>query len=145
ALLKLYEPASNIVVVDGLYECNYDNGIRIIVQLLAKALSLESMRFQALLTNRLEVPICHGFLQIANAEYGDFELHNISPSVFNHDFSMFLEHRFCIVAQEYYQAVHWTGVDNIRQSCQSAGRLFIWTTATYRFIQQGRWFAGESL
>jgi hypothetical protein len=75
-------PASLVLVVDALDECDSDGNIRIIVQLLAEARSLTRARLRVLLTSRPEVPIRHGFYQMPDA---DVVLHNISRPIVDRD------------------------------------------------------------
>jgi hypothetical protein len=91
-LSKLHESESYIVVVDALDECDNEYDVHIIVQLLAEARSLPaSARLRVFLTSRPEVPIRHGFRQIAETEHRDVVLHNISLSIVDHDIGLFLE------------------------------------------------------
>jgi NACHT domain len=80
-----------ILVVDALDECDNDNNIRIVIHLLAEARSLKTTRLRIFLTSRPEIPIRNGFCQIPDAEHRDFLLHNISPSIVDHDLSIFFE------------------------------------------------------
>jgi hypothetical protein len=107
-------PASLVLVVDALDECDSDNNIRIVVQLLAEARSsLTGVRLRVLLTSRPEVPIRHGFAQVAGTEHKDVVLHDISPSVIEHDISLFLQYHLGIIAKECYQADDWPGMEAI--------------------------------
>ncbi|USP81645.1 uncharacterized protein yc1106_08919 [Curvularia clavata] len=148
-LSKLHEleagQATYIVVVDALDECDNDSNIRIIVQLLAEARSLTKVRLRVLLTSRPEVPIRHGLRQIPEAEHQDVVLHNISPSIVDHDIGLFLEHYLRIIAEECNQADGWPGVETIRRLVQSACGLFIWAATACRFIQEGGPFAADRL
>ncbi|EMD84654.1 hypothetical protein COCHEDRAFT_1210544 [Bipolaris maydis C5] len=110
-------PASLVLVVDALDECDNDSHIRIIVQLLAEVRSsLTGARLRVLLTSRPEVPIRHGFGKIADSEHKDVVLHNISASIINHDIGLFLQHYLRIIAEECNQADGWPGVETIRHS-----------------------------
>jgi len=51
--------SSFIVVVDALDECDDENNIRIILQLLAEARSLNTVRLRVFLTSRPDLPIRH--------------------------------------------------------------------------------------
>jgi hypothetical protein len=93
-------PSSYIVVIGALDECDDENNIRTILQLLATARSLKSIRLRVFLTSRPEVPIRHGFCQIPQAEHQDFVLHDISRAIVEHDISIFLEHELRLIAQE---------------------------------------------
>lgn len=149
-LSKLHEPEAQpetyIVVVDALDECDSDNNIRVIVQLLAEARSsLAGVRLRVLLTSRPEVPIRHGFGQMADTEHKDIVLHDISPSIVTHDIGLLFKHHLQVIAKECYQADYWPGVEAIGLLVQSAGGLFIWAATACRFIQEGGQFVTERL
>jgi hypothetical protein len=139
-LLKLSNrdcPASLVLVVDALDECDSHNDIRIIIQLLAEARSLTKIRLRVLLTSRPEVPIRHGFGQVAEAEHQDVVLHNISRSIVDHDIRLFFEHHLKVIAKDHYHADDWPGVETIGLLVQNACGLFIWAATACRFIEEG--------
>jgi hypothetical protein len=138
-------PASLVLVVDALDECDSENNIRIIVQLLAEARSLTKIRVRVLLTSRPEVPIRHGFYQVPEAEHQDVVLHNISRSIVDHDITLFLEHNFQLIAHERCLRTGWPGAEIVVQLVQSASGLFIWAATACRFIREGKRFAAERL
>ncbi|XP_014550460.1 hypothetical protein COCVIDRAFT_59039, partial [Bipolaris victoriae FI3] len=139
-------PASLVLVVDALDECDSNDNIRIIVQLLAEVRpSLTGARLRVLLTSRPEVPIRHGFKTIADSKHKDVILHNISPLIVNHDIATFLKHHFKIIARECYQTEDWPGVETIGLLVQSASGLFIWAATACRFIQEGGQFVTDRL
>jgi hypothetical protein len=130
-------PLSYILVVDALDECDDENNIRTIVQLLAETRLLKGVRLRVFLTSRPEVPIRHGFGQIPHAEHWDFVLHKISPSTVDHDIFIFLEYSFQLIARERQLSADWPGADTIAQLVRSASGLFIWAATAYRFIKEG--------
>jgi len=136
--------ASYVLVVDALDECDNDNNIRIILELLAEARSLKTVRVRVFLTSRPEVPIRHGFYQISKTKYYDFVLHNISPSIVDHDISIFLEYNLRLIGAEDAQDPSWPGAEVIKTLVQSASGLFIWAATACRFIREGL-FANERL
>jgi hypothetical protein len=138
-------PASLVLVVDALDECDSDSNIRIIVQLLAEARSPTRARLRVLLTSRPEVPIRYGFGQVADSEHKDVVLHNISPSIVNHDIEIFLRYHLQIIAKECYQAEDWPGAEAIGLLVHSACGLFIWAATACRFIQEGGQFVNQRL
>src|SRR2546423_1881685 len=77
-----------LIVVDALDECDDENDIRAILQLFTEARSLRNVQLRVIMTSRPEIPIRHGFYQIQDAEHHDFILHNISPSIIDHDISI---------------------------------------------------------
>jgi len=137
--------SSYILVVDALDECNNDNNIRIILDLLAETRSLTIVRLRVFLTSRPEFPIRYGFRQLPNAEHQDFVLHNISPSIVDHDISVFFEYNLKLIGREYALDAYWPGEEIVRQLIQIAGGLFIWAATACRFIKEGKRFAARRL
>jgi hypothetical protein len=136
-LSKLNEPGPYIIVIDALDECNNDNNIRIIVQLLAEARSLTRARLRVLLTSRPEVPIRHEFYQVPDAEHQDVVLHNIPRSVVDHDIALLLKYNFSCMSKEECLGDGWLGAEVICSLVQKASGLFIWAATAYRFLRQG--------
>ncbi|KAH0558666.1 hypothetical protein GP486_004684 [Trichoglossum hirsutum] len=134
-----------VLVVDALDECDDENNIRIIPQLLAEARSLESVRLRVFLTSRPEIPIRYGFCQIPDTEHQDFVLHKILPSIVDHDISIFLAHNLRLIGQERSLDASWPGEEVIRYLVQLASGLFIWAATTCRFIREGKRFVAKRL
>jgi hypothetical protein len=137
--------SSYILVVDALDECDDDNNIQIILQLLAEARSLKMVKLRVFLTSRREIPIRYGFYQIREAEHHDFVLHNASPAVVDHDITIFLKYNLKLIAQERALDSSWPGEEVIRRIVQNASGLFIWAATACRFIREGKRFATERL
>lgn len=138
-------PSSYILVVDALDECDDDNNIRIILQLLAEARSLKMVKLRVFLTSRPEIPIRYGFYQISEAEHYDFVLHNASPAVVDHDITIFLKYNLNLIAQERALDSSWPGEEVIRRIVADASGLFIWAATACRFIREGKRFATKRL
>jgi hypothetical protein len=137
--------SSYVLVIDALDECDRDEHIRMILQLLAEARTLKTARLRLLLTSRPEIPIRHGFYQIPNSEHQDFILHNVLPTIVNHDISLFLEYNLGIIRQEWTLGTDWPGEVALRQLVLHACGLFIWAATACRFIREGKRFARKRL
>ena len=137
--------ASYVLVVDALDECDDDNSIQLILQLFAEARSLQKVQLRVFLTSRAEIPIRYGICQIPDAEHQDFVLHNISPSIIDHDIFIFLEYNFRLIRQERSLDAAWPGEEIIRYLVQTASGLFIWAATACRFIREGKRFATKRL
>jgi hypothetical protein len=135
---------SYVLIVDGLDECNNEDHIRIILQLLAEARLLE-VRLRVLITSRPEVPIRHGFCQIPDIEHRDFILHDIEAGIVDHDIFVFLKHELRSIGQERNLGADWPGDLIIRQLVQKASGLFIWAATACRFICEGKQLAKSRL
>jgi hypothetical protein len=137
--------APYILVVDALDECDDAKNVRIILQLLAEARSLEMVQLRVFLTSRPEISIRHGIYHIPQAEHQDFVLHNISSSTIDHDISLFLEYNLRIIGEEWILGASWPGEQVLRQLVANASGLFIWAATAYRFIYDGKEFAERRL
>jgi hypothetical protein len=109
-----------------------------ILQLLAKARLLRSVRLRIFLTSRPEIPVRYGLSQIPDTEHKDFVLHSISWSIVNHDISIFLEHELRLIGQDDEQEPGWPGAERVRRLVKSASGLFIWAATACRFIREGQ-------
>ncbi|KAF7513137.1 hypothetical protein GJ744_010533 [Endocarpon pusillum] len=139
-LLKLDEHSDQstyVLVIDALDECDNNSNIRIIISLLAKARCLKTTRLRIFLTSRPEIPIRNEFQQILDTQHRDFVLHNISPSIIDHDISIFFEYSLNLIGQEHALDVYWPGEEVLRRLIQIADGLFIWAATACRFIQEG--------
>jgi hypothetical protein len=127
-----------VIIVDALDECDSEDDIRMILQLLTEARTLKTVRLRVFLTSRPEIPIRHGFCHISEAGHEDFVLHNISPVIVNHDISIFLEYNLEAIRQERPLEAGWPGEQVIRRLVQNASGLFIWAATACRFIREGK-------
>jgi hypothetical protein len=136
---------SYILVIDALDECEDEKDVRIILQLLAKARSLTTVRLRVFFTSRPEIPIRYSMHDIPQAEHQDFVLHNIEPTSVDHDISLFLEYNLGIIRQERTLGADWPGEAVLRQLVLYTCGLFIWAATACRFIREGRRFAHKRL
>jgi hypothetical protein len=77
------------------------------------------------MTSRPEILIRHDFYNIPKAEHQDFVLYNISPSVVEHDVSIFIKYNLRIIRQERTFAANWPSEQTIKRLVRSASSLFI--------------------
>jgi hypothetical protein len=145
-LSRLEQPhQSYVLIIDALDECEGDQNVRIILGLLAEARSIKTVRLRVFLTSRPEIPIRHGIHYIPQAEHQDFILHNIPPTIINHDISLFLEYNLRIIRQEWTLGADWPGKVVLGQLVLHACGLFIWAATACRFIREGKRFAHKRL
>jgi hypothetical protein len=147
-LLKLGRNSSRpsyILVIDALDKCDNNSNIQVVLDLLAEARSLTTVRLRIFLTSRPEIPIRHGFIQMPDEGHQDFVLHNISPSIINHDIRTFLDHTFRLIVHERSFTAGWPGEEVIKSLVQNASGLFIWAATACRFIREGKRFAAKRL
>ncbi len=122
-----------VLVIDALDECDKQGDICRVLQLLANAGTLQTVRLRVLITSRPETDIRDGFSQFLPGAYQEFILHNISNSVVDHDIFIFFSNKFGRnVSKE------WPEEQAIKHLVQKAAGLFIWAETAYRFIYEGR-------
>ncbi|KFX85879.1 hypothetical protein V490_09350 [Pseudogymnoascus sp. VKM F-3557] len=136
---------SYVLVVDALDECEGDNDVRKILELLAEARSLKMVRLRVFLTSRPEIPIQHSIHHIPQADHQDFILQNIPPAIINHDISLFLKYSLGTIREEWSLGADWPGEVVLRQLVLRACGLFIWAATACRFINEGEEFAEDRL
>jgi len=136
--------SSYVLIVDALDECDNEDHIRIILQLLAEARLLE-VRLRVLITSRPGVPIQYGFCRIPNTEYRDFILHDIKAAIVDRDIFKFLHYEMGSIGQEWALGAGWPGEQALRQLVVNASGLFIWAATACRFVREGRWNARKRL
>ncbi|SLM40026.1 WD40/YVTN repeat-like-containing domain, partial [Lasallia pustulata] len=130
-------PSSYILVIDALDECDNDDDIRIILKLFAEAQTFQTIRLRVLLTSRPEIPIRHVFHQIPETKHQGLVLHHISPSIIDHDITIFLKHNLGLIGQKKPSlSASWPGEETVKQLVQIASGLFIWAATACRFIQE---------
>jgi len=124
-----------VVVIDALDECDSMKDIQLILQLLADAKDLKTIRLKILVTSRPESPILLGFRELPGETYQDFVLHNIPLSAVNQDIALFFQQKLSLVKKENKLRTPWPDEQTIQLLVEKASGLFIYAATTYRFIQ----------
>ncbi|KAJ5556988.1 hypothetical protein N7494_000903 [Penicillium frequentans] len=134
-----------VIVIDALDECELDNDIRIILQLLPQLLGLSAVHLRIFLTSRLELPIRLGFSKIASHYYQDSVLHEIPEAVTERDISLFLEHRLSGITKDRSLPTGWPGRTDIQVLVALSVPLFIFAATVCRIFEDPQWDPVESL
>ena len=129
-------PSPLIIVIDALDECEGDNDIRRIIQLLAEAENLGTTRLRVFLTSRPETPIRLGFRDIRGILHRDLILDYISRTTVDHDISLFFRKSFREIRDDYEDLpADWPGDETLAFLVQRADGLFIYAATLCRFIK----------
>ncbi|TVY44212.1 Vegetative incompatibility protein HET-E-1, partial [Lachnellula subtilissima] len=136
---------SYIFIIDALDECENDKDVGLILQLLAEARLLTTIRLRVFLTSRPEIAIRYNMHHTIPTEHQDFILHDIPPKLINHDISLFLEHNLRVIRQELTLGADWPGEVILRRLVLYACGLFIWASTACRFIRDGKQLARKRL
>jgi type II secretory pathway predicted ATPase ExeA len=144
-LLKLHpnQSATIVIVIDALDECDKEDDIRVILQLLFKLQKIKSVHLRVLLTSRPELPIRLGFRE--NENHQDLALHELPVPVIEHDIRVFLEHKLSEIQHERSLPQDWPGNDNVEKLVRMAVPLFIFAATLCRFVGDRDWLPQERL
>ncbi|KAI7968660.1 hypothetical protein EIK77_000069 [Talaromyces pinophilus] len=127
-----------VIVIDALDECEREDDIRIILQLLPQVQKSNSVQLRFLLTSRPYLPLKLGFKGIMN-DHQDLILHEIPRPVIEHDISLYIKNKFSELRRGRSLPSDWPGDETIKTLVQRAVPLFISAATLYRFISDTRW------
>ncbi|RDH14953.1 WD40 repeat-like protein [Aspergillus niger ATCC 13496] len=123
-----------IMVIDALDECEVDNDIRDILQILPLVQELP-IRFRILLTSRPELPVRLGFARIADYQYKELVLHELPESTTAYDISLFLKDRLTQIKETRDVPDEWPTEDQFNKLVALSAPLFISAATICRFIE----------
>lgn len=123
-----------IIVVDALDECEREEDIRAILQLLTRAKDMQPVSLRVLVTSRPELHIRLGFKQMPNGTYQDLVLHEVAKNTIEHDIRLFYEHELSLIRDARMLSPDWPTADQIRALVELAVPLFIFAATVCRYI-----------
>lgn len=135
---QIDRPENIVIVLDALDECDHDQDIRSIIQLLPILQKAHFIRIRVFLTSRPELPIRFGFKNIANHDYQDLALHNIPEEITGHDISLFLQDRFAKLRRERDVPHDWPSDKVIQNLAAISVPLFISAATVCRYIEHSK-------
>ncbi|KAE8132176.1 hypothetical protein BDV38DRAFT_288020 [Aspergillus pseudotamarii] len=148
----LYQPLLNlcpdqsitiVIVIDALDECEGEDNMRLILQLLFKLQDIQSVHLRVFLTSRPELPIRLGFKQEENHQ--DVVLHDLPAPVIEHDIRLFLTKKLSQIRDERELVSDWPEQENIERLVKMAVPLFIFAATLCRFVGDADWLPHERL
>jgi hypothetical protein len=142
-------PLKVLVVVDALDECDREEDVRVITDLMSQSKGLKSVRLKFFATSRPELPIRLGFEDI-RGRYKDLVLQQIPQPIIEHDISMFIHDQLSRIRDEYNKTVprhrklpeDWPSQTKVRVLVKMAIPLFIFAATACRFISERRYGGG---
>jgi hypothetical protein len=123
-----------VVVIDALDECEQEQDIRAILQLLARTKDIQPVPLRIVVTSRPELHIRVGFKEMPNGTYQDLVLHEVSRSKIEHDIRLFLEHELGAIRKERALALDWPATQQILTLVELAVPLFIYAATVCRYV-----------
>lgn len=130
---------SCLIIVDALDECEPQEDVRSLINLLSSTKSLKGPRIKFFLTSRPELPIRMGF-QAAKGTYQDFILHEVAQSEIEHDLTAYLKYELGKIREGFNQTgddqlpANWPSQTALEILVQIAIPLFISAATISRFI-----------
>ncbi|KAJ5948106.1 hypothetical protein N7466_001121 [Penicillium verhagenii] len=136
-------PVSTVaIVIDALDECDADDDMRLILQLLPRLQESKAVRLKVFLTSRPEWSIFQEFRKII---YEDVILHQIPEPVIQHDISLFLKHRLVKIRQTRSLSFDWPGDSELQKLVRLSTPLFIFAATICRLLEDPHWSPIETL
>jgi len=132
--LESAEAEALVVVIDALDECDREEDIRAILDLLERAKTIRPISLRVFVTSRPELPIRLRFEKMPDGTYQGVILHEVPQNIIQHDIEMFLRHKLKIITAERKLSPGWPGELNIQRLVQMAVPLFIFAATICRFV-----------
>lgn len=123
-----------VIVIDALDECERDEDVRIILQLLSRAGDLKPISLRIFVTCRPELHIRIGFKQMPDGTYRNLILHEVPKENIEHDMTVFFKQEFARIRQERNLPLQWPEEKNIKTLVEMATPLFIFAATICRYV-----------
>ncbi|KAJ5211729.1 NACHT and WD40 domain protein [Penicillium cinerascens] len=136
---------TTVIVLDALDECEGDNDIRVILQVLPRLRELSAVHLRIFLTSRPDLPIRLGFSGIGHQVYQDLVLHDIPEAITEHDISLFLNWQLLQIRNERSLPVDWPGDTDTQALVTLSVPLFIFAATVCRVFEDPQWDPVDSL
>jgi hypothetical protein len=125
---------ARIIVIDALDECEQEQDIRVILQLLARTKDIRPIPLRILVTSRPELHIRLGFKEMPNGTYQDLVLHEVPRRTIEHDIELFLKHELATIREERMLSPDWPAAPQIEALVELAAPLFIYAATVCRYV-----------
>jgi hypothetical protein len=128
------------IVIDALDECQPDDNIRVILQLLSRTRDLKSVSLRVFVTSRPEPHIRLGFKRLPDGTFEDFILHQdqVIRQTIQHDIRVYFEYELARVREERSLSSDWPRQDQVEALVEQAVPLFIFAATACRYIGDQR-------
>lgn len=140
--LKQLAPGSEtskvVILVDALDECDDENAMEEIVDLLAQAGSIPIVNLRIVVTSRPETPIRLGFEKLPEIFHKDIVLHEVPREVVDGDICLYLYNEFNQIKRRKRIRSDWPDVDTINHLVRLSSGLFIFAATIHRYVSQDK-------
>ena len=127
---------STVIVIDALDECQDDEPASAILSVLGQFVEkIPNVKF--FVTGRPEPSIRNGIRILLSGRATDmFALHEVNSGQVNSDIRLFFEHNFSQIKSRHHGLDDWPTKEQLDLLSERAAGLFIYATATVRFVDQ---------
>ncbi|KAL4862434.1 hypothetical protein BDV12DRAFT_207213 [Aspergillus spectabilis] len=126
------QSSSLVIVIDALDECEPDNDIQLILQLLPCVQEFNSPSLRFFITSRPELPIRLGFKIVG---HHNLILHEVPKPIIERDISLFLEDKLVTIRHKRSLSSDWPGYMNVQTLVTMAVPLFIFAATICRLFE----------
>lgn len=134
-----------VIVIDALDECEVENDVPLILQLLPLLQKSSMIHLRLFVTSRPDLPIRRGFSNIANHDYEFFVLHEIPTGEIQNDISLFVQHRISEIKVWRSLPVDWPTSTDLNNLVTLSVPLFIFAATACRLFEDPHWDPVDSL
>ncbi|RYP52195.1 hypothetical protein DL768_002637 [Monosporascus sp. mg162] len=127
-----------VIVIDALDECERDEDVRAILQLLLRSRSLKSVSLRVFATSRPELNIRLAFREMPDGTFEDLILHEVAGQTIEHDIRLFLKHELGKIRQQRLLSPHWPSGNQIQMLVELTVPLFISAATICRYVGDPR-------
>lgn len=132
-------PASIVIVIDALDECESSEDIKTILLLLSRIKAVTLISLRIFVTSRPELPVELGFKGMAGDLHYDVRLEEAQQTTIERDIHTFYDSRFNDIREESLSQddelpPQWPGEDNVNFLVKKGVPLFIFAFTVTRFI-----------
>ncbi|KAJ5627392.1 hypothetical protein N7528_004819 [Penicillium herquei] len=129
-------PLTLILIIDALDECEDENDVDTIIQLLGQPQTFNTISLKLFMTSRPENPIQSSFNRIPEMIFERFPLGKIdhSDEESDDDITKLLKHELAIIAHKRELPDDWPGKKEIQILTSKSGGLFIYAATVCRFL-----------
>ncbi|KAF1947569.1 hypothetical protein EJ02DRAFT_507982, partial [Clathrospora elynae] len=125
---------ARIIIIDALDECEREQDIRVILQLLARTKDIQPVPLRIVVTSRPELHISLGFKEMPNGTYQDLVLHEVPRRTIERDICLFLEYELGAIRKERMLSSDWPATHQIKALVELAVPLFIYAATVCRYV-----------
>ncbi|KAJ5106573.1 NACHT and WD40 domain protein [Penicillium angulare] len=136
-----------VILIDALDECDVENDIRLVLELLPQLQDGQNFSLRVMLTSRPELSIRLGFKKLSNNAYKYLILHDIPRESIKHDLALFLKYRLSEIRQEREPPLpaDWPGNMKFQKLVEMSMPLFIYAATICRVFEDPRWDPADTL